>query len=303
MIKRGQSKSGEFTVMSVDVVWTAEFAANGWLTELPADKFPTTGFLKPAVDGASYFNKLYAMPSTSDGALLYYRKDLLDKAGLQPPKTWDEMQAVCDKVLPGQSGMSCYGGQFQKYEGLTCNFAEAVNSAGGAILDDAGKPTVNSAEANAGLTWMVNGFKTGMIPKEAITWKEEESRTAFQNSKILFLRNWPYVWNLSNGSKSKIAGKIRRRADPRQDRSGRLDPRWPQLRHLDLRQEQGHRDEVDQLDAHRREPEEVAADGLQRPGARVAVRRSGTDQAVPLPAHARRIDQERQAAPEGRPLR
>ena len=39
MIQRAQAKSGEFTVMSVDVVWTSEFAANGWLTELPADKF------------------------------------------------------------------------------------------------------------------------------------------------------------------------------------------------------------------------------------------------------------------------
>ncbi len=208
MIKRAQAKSGEFTVMSVDVVWTSEFAANGWLTELPADKFKTTGFLKAAVDSATYFNKLYAMPSSSDGALLYYRKDLLDKAGVQAPTTWDEMQQACDKVLPGQSGMSCYGGQFQKYEGLTCNFAEAVNSAGGAILGEDGKPTVNSAEAVAGLTWMQNGFKSGMIPKEAITWKEEESRQAFQTGKILFLRNWPYVYNLASAKDSKVAGKF-----------------------------------------------------------------------------------------------
>ena len=34
MIKRGQAKSGEFSVMSVDLVWTSEFAANGWLQEL-----------------------------------------------------------------------------------------------------------------------------------------------------------------------------------------------------------------------------------------------------------------------------
>ena len=206
MIKRGQSKSGEFTVMSVDVVWTAEFAANGWIQELPADKFKTDGFLKAAVDSATYFNKLYAMPSSSDGALLYYRKDLLGDTA--PPTTWDEMQAICDKVLPGQSGMSCYGGQFQKYEGLTCNFAEAVNSAGGAILNEEGKPTVNTPEAVAGLTWMVDGFKSGMIPKEAITWQEEESRKAFQDSKILFLRNWPYVYNIANGKDSKIAGKF-----------------------------------------------------------------------------------------------
>ena len=208
MIKRGQSKSGEFTVMSVDVVWTSEFAANGWIQELPADKFPTTGFLKAAVDSATYFNKLYAMPSSSDGALLYYRKDLLDAASQTPPATWDDMQKVCDAVLPGQKGMSCYGGQFQKYEGLTCNFAEAVNSAGGAILDANGKPTVNTPEAVAGLSWMVDGFKTGMIPKEAITWKEEESRQAFQSSKILFLRNWPYVYNLASAKDSKIAGKF-----------------------------------------------------------------------------------------------
>lgn len=208
MIKRGQSKSGEFTVMSVDVVWTSEFAANGWLQELPADKFPTTGFLKAAVDSATYFNKLYAMPSSSDGALLYYRKDLLDAANQTPPTTWDEMQKVCDAVLPGQKGMSCYGGQFQKYEGLTCNFAEGVNSAGGAILGADGKPTVNTADAVAGLTWMVDGFKTGMFPKEAITWKEEESRQAFQSGKILFLRNWPYVYNLASAKDSKIAGKF-----------------------------------------------------------------------------------------------
>jgi len=210
MIKRGQAKSGEFSVMSVDVVWTSEFAANGFLQELPADKFPTTGMLKSAVDASTYFNKLYAYPQGSDGAMLYYRKDLLDKAGLQPPKTWDEMQAACDKVLPDQKGMSCYAGQHQKYEGLTCNIAEAVNSAGGEFITADGKPAVNTPEAIAGLQWMVDGFKSGMIPADAITWKEEEGRQAFQDGKLLFHRNWPYVWNLASKTdgSSKVAGKF-----------------------------------------------------------------------------------------------
>ena len=209
MIRRANAKSGEFAVMSVDIVWTAEFAANGWLEELPADKAPMDGFLKSAVDGATYFNKLYAYPNTSDGALLYYRKDLLDAAGVTaPPKTWDEMKQICDKVLPGQSGMSCYAGQHQKYEGLTCNIAEAVNSAGGEFITADGKPAVDSDAALKGVQWMVDGFKSGMIPKEAITWKEEESRTAFQNGKLLFLRNWPYVYQKAEESSSKVKGKI-----------------------------------------------------------------------------------------------
>ena len=54
--------------------------------------------MKPAVDAATYFNKLYAYPITSNGGLLFYRKDLLDKYSLQPPTTFDEMKAACDKI-------------------------------------------------------------------------------------------------------------------------------------------------------------------------------------------------------------
>ena len=203
MIQRQQAKSGEYTIMSIDVVWGAEFAANNWLEPLPADKFPTTGMIPAAVDAYTYFNKLYAIPESSDGAMLYYRKDLLDKANLKPPTTWAEMKAACDKVLPGESGMSCYSGQHQKYEGLTCNIAEAVNSAGGEFLTADGKPAVNTEAAIAGVQWMVDGFKSGMIPKEALTWKEPESLEAFNSSKLLFYRNWPYAYALSQKSKVK----------------------------------------------------------------------------------------------------
>ena len=54
------------------------------------DQFPDLDKLLPStIDTAKYRDKLYAVPVTSDGGLLYYRKDLLDKAGVQPPKTWD----------------------------------------------------------------------------------------------------------------------------------------------------------------------------------------------------------------------
>lgn len=210
MVQRARASSDEFTIMSVDLVWTAEFAANGWLQELPADKAPLDGHLASAKDSVTYFNKVYAYPSTSDGGLLYYRKDLLEAKGLQAPKTWDEMKKICDQILPSQSGMSCYAGQHQKYEGLTVNISEAINSAGGNVLDDAGKPAVNSEGSLKGVQWMQDGFKSGLIPAQAITWKEEESRQAFQDGKILFHRNWPYVWNLASKTdgSSKVAGKF-----------------------------------------------------------------------------------------------
>ena len=38
------------------------------------------------------------------------------------------------QATPEGAGVGCYAGQFDKYEGLTVNFAEAVDSAGGEII-------------------------------------------------------------------------------------------------------------------------------------------------------------------------
>lgn len=214
MVQNAQAKSDAFSVLNLDVVWTAEFAANRWITELPEDQFPDLGKLLPStVDTGKYRDKLYAVPVTSDGGLLYYRSDWLKAAGVaEPPKTWDEMKAACTKVLalPDAKGASCYAGQFEKYEGLTVNFSEAVNSAGGVVVGDDGKPNVDTPEALAGLEQLVNGFKNKEFPAAAITYKEEEGRRAFQEGKLVFHRNWPYVYALAgktDGS-SKVAGKF-----------------------------------------------------------------------------------------------
>jgi multiple sugar transport system substrate-binding protein len=214
MVQNATAKSDAYSVLVMDVVWTSEFAANQWISEIPEDKVPDLGkLLKPTVETAKYRDKLYGVPITSDGGLLYYRKDLLTAAGItDPPKTWAELTAACQKVaaLPAGKGIGCYAGQFEKYEGLTVNFSEAVNSAGGKIVGDDGKPNVDTPEALAGLEELTNGFKTGAIPKAAITYKEEESRRAFQDGKLLFLRNWPYVYAkaAATDGTSKVAGKF-----------------------------------------------------------------------------------------------
>jgi multiple sugar transport system substrate-binding protein len=212
MIQNAQAKSKEFTVLNLDVVWTAEFAANRWIAQLPQDQFDLENFLEPAVNTAKYRDNLYAVPVYSDGGMLYYRKDLLDAAGLEAPKTWADMKDACAKIkaVAANASIGCYAGQFDKYEGLTVNFSEAVQSAGGSILDDAGKPTVNTPEAKEGLNFLVDGVKTKEIPPAAITYKEEEGRRAFQDGELIFHRQWPYQYakaSATDGS-SKVVGKF-----------------------------------------------------------------------------------------------
>ncbi len=67
MIQNTQIKNPAMAVLSVDVVWTAEFAAKGYIDELAPDQFPTDKFLPAALDSATYFDKVYAYPIESNG--------------------------------------------------------------------------------------------------------------------------------------------------------------------------------------------------------------------------------------------
>lgn len=100
-------------VVSIEVTWTAELAANGWLQPLTGSTLvDTKAMLSATVRASTDKDVLYAAPVSTDAGILYYRKDLVPN----PPKTWDE------------------------------------------------------------------------IPKEAITYQEEQGRTAFEDGKLLFLR-------------------------------------------------------------------------------------------------------------------
>ncbi|MCC3650837.1 MULTISPECIES: ABC transporter substrate-binding protein [Streptomyces] len=203
-----RSGSDRYDVLNIDVAWTSEFAAAGWIAPLNADRFPVKRFLPPVVDTATFGGRLHALPYVTNAGLLYYRKDILERAGEKPPRTWGELERLARTVAP-EHGLDGYAGQFLPYEGLTVNAAEAVQSAGGSILADEGsRVTVGSPEAREGLEFLADGVREGWIPDEALSYKEEESRRAFQEGRLLFLRNWPYVHALAGGAESKVAGRF-----------------------------------------------------------------------------------------------
>ncbi|MFJ8532386.1 ABC transporter substrate-binding protein [Streptomyces sp. NPDC093591] len=197
-----------FDVLNIDVSWTSEFAAQGWIRPLARDRFPLDTFLPPVVDTATYDGQLYAVPYVTNAGLLLYRKDILAKEGVDPPRTWSALERAARTIAP-EYGLDGYAGQFLPYEGLTVNAAEAVYSAGGSILGDEGeRVTVDSTAAREGIGFLARGVREGWIPKRALTFKEEESKQAFQDGRLLFLRNWPYAYVGASAKGSPVAGKI-----------------------------------------------------------------------------------------------
>jgi multiple sugar transport system substrate-binding protein len=194
LVQRLRAKSSECDVLGMDVVWTAEFAAQGWLQDTTsiidqrkADFIPST------LDTAKYEDKYWAVPYHTNAGFIYYRTDQVN----QVPSSWEDLysEAAKDKGFVYQ-GFS--------YEGLTVNFLELLYSGGGKVLSDDGKSVeVDSPEAEKALQFMVDGYKNGAVPKAVTTYKEEESRRAFEAGNATFMRNWPYAYSL--GKESKIA--------------------------------------------------------------------------------------------------
>jgi multiple sugar transport system substrate-binding protein len=205
-----QAGSSTYDVIAMDVIWTAEFASAGWIIPLESSMFRLSEFLPPAVDTAKYNGHLWAVPYYSNAEVLYYRKDILAKAGKQPPRTWAQLEDLAKTVAPVY-GLQGYASQLAPYEGLTVNFAEALQSASGSILSPGGTTvTVDSPQALQGLDFLVDGLREGWIPKSSLNYEEESSWGDFESGKLLFLNNWPFIYSQASlpGPANKVYGKV-----------------------------------------------------------------------------------------------
>ena len=196
-IQRLRAKSDECDILGTDVVWTAEYAAQGWLKDV-SDYMSQNGdqYLSAPVKTTEYEGKNYAVPFNSNAGFIYYRNDEVDS----PPESWEDLY----KQAQQGNGVVYQG---FRYEGLTVNFLELLYSAGGSIISDDGKEaTADTQEVKDVLKFMADGIKNGAAPKAVTTYKEEESRRAFESGNATFMRNWPYAYAL--GKDSKIADKF-----------------------------------------------------------------------------------------------
>jgi multiple sugar transport system substrate-binding protein len=196
-VQRLEAKSSECDVLGTDVIWTAEYAAQNWLLDV-SDFISKNGdkFIPSTVDTTEYQGKNWAIPFNSNAGFIYYRTDEVNEA----PKDWESLYEEA-----GKGNGVVYQGF--RYEGLTVNFLELLYSAGGSVISDDGKEaTADSPEVKDVLTFMADGVKNGDAPKAVTTYKEEESRRAFESGNATFMRNWPYAYAL--GKDSKIADKF-----------------------------------------------------------------------------------------------
>jgi multiple sugar transport system substrate-binding protein len=197
-----QAQDGSLTLIAGDVIWPAQLAANSYIIDL-SDRFTESmrsKFLQGPVESNTYQGKVYGVPWFTDAGLLYYRKDLLEKAGFSgPPATWDELKEQANKVMQDQGTKVGFVFQGAEYEGGTVNGLEFINSHGGQVLDpnDASKVVIDSPESVAGLETEYSMVTDGVTPQAVGTYTEPESEAPFLGGDAVFCRNWPYMYSLA----------------------------------------------------------------------------------------------------------
>jgi trehalose/maltose transport system substrate-binding protein len=199
-------------VYQTDVIWAPQLADQ--FVDLKDATKDVVGDFFPAIVASQTVNgRLVAIPLYTDAPALFYRKDLLEKYGKQPPKTWDEMEATAKEIqekerAAGQKDLWGYVFQGNAYEGLTCDALEWVKSSGGGqIIETDGTISINNEKAAAALN-RAKGWIGTISPSGVLAYQEEESRGVWQTGNSVFMRNWPYAYALGNGADSPVKGKF-----------------------------------------------------------------------------------------------
>jgi multiple sugar transport system substrate-binding protein len=191
-----------FDILSLDVVWTGEFAESGWLVDLEDVREDIEEVsLRAPFQSATWKGKLWAAPFTSGAGILYYRKDLVPTPA---PETWEELLRVGTEAAE-RAGIEPFVGQGAQYEGMVVNFLEYFWAAGGEMFDgDAREVRFGPEAAERAIKFMHSARKGGFYASEFSSMREQDALEQFRKGNAVFMRNWPYAYDLLDEEESKL---------------------------------------------------------------------------------------------------
>jgi len=191
---------GRYDLVSIDQPSLGHYVTQGWIR--PLDEFiedsslPSIAVddLVPALRKAcsEWNGKLYTIPMGSYGALLAYRTDVLNAAGVQPPTTFSDLKASAKKV---NSPPELYGIALFAHEGeyITADVAPFLWSWGAGLINGAdvklsNKPMFRAAwdspEGIAALEFYASLYTEGLTPPDTLEFDHERYIKAFQSGKV-----------------------------------------------------------------------------------------------------------------------
>jgi len=205
------AQDGSLDVVLMNTVDTGEFASSKWI--LPLDGYFNVAEVKDR-NFATFFNanlwqgKLYGIPMTADTLDFYYRKDLLDGAGLKAPTAWSDLVAQATKLqAPDRFG---FVSSWERGNQVFCQLLLFLASNGGDVMTkDLSKVTIDTPENAEALQLMADMIaKHKIAPKDVLSLTVDNARIVFNEGRAVFQLNWDYAWANFQKDDSKVKGKV-----------------------------------------------------------------------------------------------
>lgn len=208
--KADASTIGKYNVYYVDEANVALFASSGWIQPL-LDYYPKSYDFADFDPGrqkvATYDGKVWFAPLTGGGDLMVYRKDLLEKAGIKPPRTLDEYIAAVKKLNDPDHGI--YGTALRGQRGSGANvwrWMPFFKGFGGNWFEGK-KPVFDSDAAVKATNTYLELFKYSAPGTQTGSW--DEAVGAFTSGQVAILtESTPLVGMALDPKSSKVYDKI-----------------------------------------------------------------------------------------------
>jgi multiple sugar transport system substrate-binding protein len=211
------AKTGTYDLIAIPGLWSLEFIYAGYIEPLDTywsnpdlPSFDIEDYPKSIVDLVSDENHVYWIPHHGTTQILFYRKDLFDKAGFKPPSTYDELFKMADFFTnnPDYPGVYGFGTTARQGEWASSTWCTWIWSWGGDFFDEKWRPIFNDAKGVASLEAYAEAVQR-FAPPDCPNWGNEEGGAAMQQGRLAMLQMWPQLAAaMEDPSQSKVVGNV-----------------------------------------------------------------------------------------------
>ena len=170
-------------VLMLDNPDIQQIAATGALAPLGTYGITGDGIQEGVVQAATYDGELYGAQPVTNTIAIFYNKDILAKAGVEPPKTWAELRETAKKLTSGKQYGFAFDGTAD-YEGAW-QFLPAMWTNGG------DETNLKSPEVAEALQLWKDLVDDGSASKSVVTWSQGDVADQFKAGRAAMMLNGP----------------------------------------------------------------------------------------------------------------
>ncbi len=241
LVQVGSSKGSDFDLYMMDDPWVPQFAGGGFLMNMTKMGYtPGPGFIEKTLDlgwwppktgprvpgiGADVQPELYVLPIIGDCQIFFYRKDLLEEAGIAPPETWDDIIQIGEKLAKPEQGLYLLAARGVRGNPVVTEWFPYLYSHGGEIFDEKWNITFHQQAGIDALQLFVDLLK--WEPPGVATYDSDEQGACYLQGNCITNIEWTgWISQAENPEKSKVVGLTGWTTTPKKVRSASQIGNW-----------------------------------------------------------------------------